>query len=100
MNRLDPNPRRIVQPHAAVRVVHILQHEYPLFLAGLIPDRRLPGTYEEWQRESTNVHKFHRAARFNTERVTILWADFSAYVTRIGQKPRYALLSTYAAAYL
>ena len=76
----QPRRRTIIVPH-------LLREEYPLFLAGMPKDGRLPRSYEEWYKEAVSAHKSLRAAGCDSERVMVRWDEFKLYADRMRLQP-------------
>ena len=82
-------------PARTIMIMHISRGDYPLFLAGLPRDARLPRDYEQWYQATVLQHKAHRESGSLTHRVLVRWDDFESYTRQLGAKPSYSLLEAF-----
>src|SRR4051812_20383343 len=83
-------------PTRTVVVFHLRREEYPLFLAFVQPDPRLPADYGDWYKANARSERAHRFSGLNVRQVTVRYYDFNQYVRKIKLAPSYALLQAYA----
>jgi len=74
----------------------IVEEDYPLFLRGFPLDARLPPEYHSWCANFAREDYSHRAAGMNTRHVLVRYAEVTGFLRRIGLKPSYPALETFA----
>ena len=79
-----------------IYVAHILPEQYALFRDGFKDDHRLPPKYEEWLQTTNQYRATLKASGAQSEAVSVDWDTFLLYARRLGMKPSYPLLTTYA----
>ena len=79
-----------------IYVAHIAPEEYHLFHAGMLPDLRLPPTYQEWQGLTIRRHAAYQGDGYRTEAVFVSWKELCTHAKRARLPPAYALLTAYA----
>ncbi|HXC38768.1 MAG TPA: hypothetical protein VN667_07465 [Burkholderiales bacterium] len=84
-------------PSRAKIMALIAEEDYALFFQSLPFDFRLPPRYSDWHARFLSEDDAHKAAGLNTRHVLVRYTDMMGFLKRIGLKPSYAALETFAA---
>jgi len=74
----------------------LVEEDYLLFLRDFPLDVRLPPQYQAWSAGFASEDYTHRAAGLNTRHILVRYGEITEFLRRIGLKPSYAALETFA----